>query len=96
MGNHKLKLIGMEDYFTFTHLIAVRDANLSPYRDARVQRYKSLRKMMDLIQIAQKTMPALPLQVFQLNEFDRTPYFIQPNGMISCLSLLFTTHAMFS
>ena len=96
LGNHKLKLIRMEDYFTFTHLIGVRDANLSPYRDARVQRYKSVRKMMDLIQIAQKTMPALPLQVFQLNEFDRTFLFIQPNGMILCLSPLSTTHAMFS
>ena len=51
----------MEDYFTFTHLIGVRDANLSPYRDARVQRYKSVRKMMDLIQIAMKTCPDVPL-----------------------------------
>lgn len=39
----------MEDYFTFTQLIGVRDANLTPYRDARVQRYKSVKKMMDLI-----------------------------------------------
>ena len=71
----------MEDYFTFTHLIGVRDANLSPYRDARVQRYRSVRKMMDLIQIAQKTMPQLPLQVFQLNEFDRKYSIMQLNGM---------------
>ena len=81
----------MEDYFTFTHLIGVRDANLSPYRDARVQRYKSVRKMMDLIQIAMKTCPDVPLQVFQLNEFDRTCALIQPNGTTSCPSLLCTT-----
>ena len=72
MSNHKLKLIKMEDYFTFTHLIGVRDGNLSPYRDARVQRYRSVKKMMDLIEIAKSTMPALPMQVFQLDEFDST------------------------
>lgn len=61
----------MEDYFTFTHLIGVRDANLSPYRDARVARYKSVKRMMDLIEIAKKTQPQIPLQVLQLDEFDR-------------------------
>jgi len=60
----------MEDYITFTNLIGVRDANLSPYRDARVLRYKSVQKMMDLIYIAKNTSPKLPLQVFQLDEFD--------------------------
>lgn len=65
----------MEDYLTFTNLIGVRQANLSPYRDARVQRYKSVKKMMDLIEIAKKTMPSLPLQIFQLDEFDRK-YFV--------------------
>lgn len=63
----------MEDYFTFTNLLGVRQANLSPYREARVQRYKSVQKMMDLIQIAKKTMPKLPLQCFALDEYDRTP-----------------------
>ena len=71
----------MEDYFTFTHLIGVRDGNLSPYRDARVQRYRSVKKMMDLIEIAKSTMPKLPSQVFQLDEFDRKQLLTQPNGM---------------
>lgn len=35
----------MQDYFTFTSLIGVRDTNLSPYRDARLQRFKSVKKM---------------------------------------------------
>lgn len=61
----------MEDYMTFTHLIGVRQANLSPYRDARVQRYKSVKKMMDLIEIAKRTMPSLPPQIYQLDQFDR-------------------------
>ena len=61
----------MEDYFTFTNLIGVRQANLSIYRDARVNRYKSVEKMMDLIQIAKKTCPKLPLQCFALDQFDR-------------------------
>ena len=72
----------MEDYFTFTELIGVRQANLSPYRDARVQRYKSVKKMMDLIQIAKNTAPKVPSQVFSLNEFDRKYLDMQPNGMI--------------
>lgn len=41
------------------------------YRDARVQRYKSVEKIMDLIQIAKKTAPKLPLQAFALDEYDR-------------------------
>lgn len=66
----------MENYFTFTHLIGVRDSNLPPYRDVRLQRYKSVQKMMDLIEIARKTQPpnGFPFQVNQLDELDRTSY----------------------
>jgi hypothetical protein len=61
----------MEDYLTFTKLIGVRDQNLPLYRDGRVQRYKSVKKMMDLLEIARKTCPILPQQVIQLDEYDR-------------------------
>lgn len=66
----------MEDYVTFTNLIGVRDANLSPYRDARVLRYKSVQKMMDLIYIAKNTSPKLPIEIFQLDQYDRKLLFI--------------------
>ncbi len=61
----------MEDYFTFTNLIGARQANLPLYRDSRVQRYKSVQKMMDLIHIAKKTMPKLPVQCYALDQYDR-------------------------
>lgn len=65
----------MDQYITFTSLIGLRDQNLSPYRDARVQRYKSVERMMDLIEIAKSTRPPLPARTIQLDAYDRKNYF---------------------
>ena len=37
-----MESIYLQNYITFTQLLGVRDSNLSPYRDARVRRYKSV------------------------------------------------------
>lgn len=62
----------MDHYFTFTQLLGVRDSNLPPHREVRLQRYRSVQKIMDLIEIAQKTRPkAFPFQIAYLDENDR-------------------------
>ncbi len=47
----------MDDYFTFTHLLGLRDQNLPLSREIRIQRLQSVKKMMDLLQIAKSLVP---------------------------------------
>jgi len=42
----------MDQYFTAISLLGLRDQNLPPFKDARMKRYQSIRKMVDLIQTA--------------------------------------------
>ncbi len=79
----------MENYFTFTSLLGLRDSegsNLPLFKDGRVRRYKSVEKMMDLIEIAGKTRPIIPNSILTLNPLDRTSSLPQPNGTTRCLS----------
>lgn len=65
----------MENYFTFTQLLGLRDSeggNLPVFKDARVQRIKSVERMMDLIEIATQTRPKAPSAILTLNPLDRT------------------------
>jgi hypothetical protein len=47
----------MDDYFTFTQLLGLRDQNLPLSRETRIQRLQSVRKMMDLLQVAKGLAP---------------------------------------
>lgn len=62
----------MDDYFTFTHLLGIRDQNLPLSRETRIQRLQSVRKMMDLLQVAKSIVPSVPAKVFALDSSDRT------------------------
>lgn len=62
----------MDDYFTFTHLLGIRDQNLPLSRDTRIQRLQSVRKMMDLLNVAKNLCPQVPAKVFSLDSSDRT------------------------
>lgn len=61
----------MDDYFTFTHLLGIRDQNLPLSREVRVQRLQSVRKIMDLLNIAKNLCPSVPAKVFSLDSSDR-------------------------
>ena len=79
----------MENYFTFTQLLGLRDsegANLPIFKDARVKRYQSVEKMLDLLEIAGQTRPHVPSVITTLNPLDRNFKLIQLNGMTRCLS----------
>ena len=79
----------MENYFTFTTLLGLRDkdgANLPVFKDARVKRYQSVEKMMDLMEIAKSTRPMMPSVVTALNPLDRKLVGMQRSGTTRCLS----------
>jgi hypothetical protein len=60
----------MDNYFTTIALLGLRDQNLPVFKDARLKRYKSIKKMVDLIQTASKLAPQIPIEAFQLNPLD--------------------------
>ena len=79
----------MENYFTFTQLLGLRDAegaNLPLFKEARLRRYKSVEKIMDLMEVAQSTRPAMPELVSTLNPLSRKPHMNQPSGTTRCPS----------
>ena len=83
----------MENYFTFTQLLGLRDsegANLPIFKDARVKRYQSVEKMLGLLEIASQTRPFVPSVISTLNPLDRNSTLIQLNGTIRCPSLSLT------
>ena len=61
----------MDNYFTYTTLLGLRDSNPTPFKETRIQHYKSVKKMMDLISLAQSLTPQVPIRAFQLDMFDR-------------------------
>lgn len=40
-------------------------------REARLKRFKSIKKMIDLVKVAQNLAPTYPVDAFVLNPFDR-------------------------
>lgn len=79
----------MENYFTFTRLLGLRDsegANLPLFKDARVKRYQSVERIMELLEVAGSTRPRIPSPIITLNPLDRIYFLIQPSGMIRCPS----------
>lgn len=60
-------------YYTFSKLIGMQDeegANLPLFRQKRANRYHSVKKMMDLLEIAYSTRPEVPSLLVSLDRFD--------------------------
>lgn len=76
----------MDYYATYITLLGLHDSNLPPFRDARVRRYKSVKKMVDLIDVAVRTAPKFPLRAFTLDPYDRKCQLTQRSGMMPCPS----------
>jgi hypothetical protein len=80
----------MENYFTFTRLLGLRDsegANLPLFKDARIKRYQSVERLLELLEVAGSTRPRIPSPIITLNPLDRNCLTIQPNGTTRCPSL---------
>lgn len=79
----------MDNYFTFTTLLGLKDSvggNLPVFKDARIKRYESVERMIELLDIAGQTRPRLPTPILTLNPLDRTSLPKQPSGTTKCLS----------
>lgn len=57
----------MDNYFTFTQLLGIRDQNLPLSREKRLDRLKSVKKMVDLITIAKSLSPKVPQKALSLD-----------------------------
>lgn len=60
----------MDYYGLFTLLVGARDGNLPPYKDARLKRYKSVQKVMELMVTASKLAPSFPVRAITLDPLD--------------------------
>jgi hypothetical protein len=60
----------MDNYFTTVTLLGLKDQNLPPFKEARMKRYNSIRKMIDLIETASRTCPQPPVDAIILNSND--------------------------
>jgi transposase len=79
----------MENYFTFTRLLGLRDtegSNLPVFKDARVKRYQSVERVLELLEVAGSTRPRIPSPIITLNPLDRIFSIIKPNGTTRCPS----------
>ncbi len=57
----------MEKYDLTMHLLGVNEYNLPPFKDARIRRYKSIKKIKELMILAKHTRPAIPTGAFNLD-----------------------------
>jgi hypothetical protein len=78
----------MENYFTFTALLGLRGegGNLPLFREARNQRFESVQRILNLLDVAVHTRPTPPSAIITLNPLDRTCLSTQPNGTTRCPS----------
>ena len=60
----------MERYFTTIALLGVNDGNLPVHRGMRQQRYESVEKMLDLLDVAKRIGPKFPLDAMFLDPHD--------------------------
>jgi hypothetical protein len=61
---------------------------LPVFKDARVKRYQSVERLLELLEIAGSTRPRIPSPIITLNPLDRMLLLTQPSGTIKCLSQL--------
>lgn len=60
----------MERYFTTVALLGVNDGNLPVHRGMRQQRYESVEKMLDLLDVVKRIGPKFPLDAMFLDPHD--------------------------
>ena len=78
----------MDSYFTFTTLLGLRGegGNLPLFRDAKSKRFESVKRILNLLEVATQTRPNFPQSVLTLNPLDRIKCVMQLNGTTRCLS----------
>jgi len=60
----------MDNYFVVKELLGLNDGNLPVHKGMRMKRYKSIDKMMDLLDVVKRITPKLPLNTITLDPHD--------------------------
>ena len=64
----------MDSYYDIKFLLGLNDGNLPVHKGMRQKRYRSIEKMLDLIEVAKRISPKLPLNTLYLDPNDRIQY----------------------
>lgn len=60
----------MDNYYLVKELLGLNDGNLPVHKGMRMKRYKSIDKMMDLLDVVKRIQPRLPLNTLTLDKND--------------------------
>lgn len=63
--------ITMDNYFTVKYLLGLSDGNLPVHKGMRQKRYRSIEKMLDLLDVVNRVGPRFPTEVLHLDPMDR-------------------------
>jgi hypothetical protein len=61
----------MDNYFLVKKLLGLNDGNLPVHKGMRMKRYKSIEKMLDLMDVVKRIGPRAPVEAFSLDPSDR-------------------------
>jgi hypothetical protein len=65
----------MENYYSVKLLLGINDGNLPVHKGMRQNRYRSIEKMLDLMDVIKRIGPRAPLEAFYLDPTDRNSLF---------------------
>jgi hypothetical protein len=65
----------MDNYYTVKALLGIDDGNLPVHKGMRQNRYRSIEKILDLIDVTKRIGPRAPLEAFYLDPTDRIQSF---------------------
>ena len=61
----------MDNYYIIKGLLGLEDGNLPVHKGMRQSRYRSIEKMIDLLDITKRIGPKAPIECFYLDPSDR-------------------------
>lgn len=61
----------MNNYYSIKALLGIDDGNLPVHKGMRQNRYRSIEKILDLIDVVKRIGPRTPLEAFYLDPTDR-------------------------
>jgi hypothetical protein len=61
----------MDSYYTTKFLLGLNDGNLPVHKGMRQKRYKSIEKMLDLLDVVKRIGPRAPVEAIYLDPSDR-------------------------
>lgn len=66
----------MDFYYSTKQLLGLSDGNLPVHKGMRQKRYRSIEKMLDLIDVVKRLGPRAPLEAFHLDPTEREFFLI--------------------